>query len=107
MTLQSPTRRTITRTFALISALLLSGTAMAETLDEARERLAAGFDIIEPQHIDESPVAGWYQIQKGSIIAYISDDGRYLLQGDLIDLESQLNLSSIARDEGRRDMMAA
>ena len=106
MTLQSPLRRTLTRTFAIVSALLLTATASAETLDEARERLAAGFDIIEPQHIDESPIPGWYQIQKGSIIAYISEDGRYLLQGDLIDLEAQLNLSSMARDQGRRDMMA-
>ncbi len=106
MTLKTPLRRTVTRTFAIVSALLLTMTAYAETLEEARERLAEGFDIIEPQHIDVSPVPGWYQIQKGSIIAYISDDGRYLLQGDLIDLESQLNLSSMARDEGRRDMMA-
>ncbi|MDJ0909932.1 MAG: DsbC family protein [Woeseiaceae bacterium] len=106
MTLQSPLRRTLTRTFAIVSALLLTATAHAETLEEARERLAAGFDIIEPQHVDVSPVPGWYQIQKGSIIAYISDDGRYLLQGDLIDLDAQINLSSIARDEGRRDMMA-
>ncbi len=106
MTPQSPIRRT----FAIVSALLLTVTAPAhaeETLDEARERLAASFDIIEPQHIDVSPVEGWYQIQKGSIIAYISDDGRYLLQGDLIDLDSQINLSSMARDEGRRDMMAS
>ena len=104
MTPQSPIRRTI----AIVSALLLTATAQAEeTLDEARERLAAGFDIIEPHHIDVSPVEGWYQIQKGSIIAYISDDGRYLLQGDLIDLESQINLSGMARDEGRRNMMAS
>ena len=106
MTPKSPLRRTLTRTFAIVSAFLLVATAHAETLDEARQRLADGFDIIEPQHIDESPIPGWYQIQKGSIIAYISDDGRYLLQGDLIDLEAQLNLSSIARYEGRRDMMS-
>ena len=106
MTPMAPIPRTVSRTFALIFALLCTGTAVAETLDEVRERLAAGFDIIEPEHIDESPVPGWYQIQKGSIIAYISEDGRYLLQGDLIDLDAQLNLSSIARDQGRRYMIA-
>ncbi len=100
---QSPIRRM----FVIVSTLLLAATAQAEeTLEEARERLAAGFDIIEPHNVDVSPIEGWYQIQKGSIIAYISEDGRYLLQGDLIDLESSLNLSSIARDEGRRTLMA-
>ena len=33
-------------------------------------------------------------IQKGSIIAYVTEDGRYLMQGgDLIDLDSPINLT--------------
>jgi thiol:disulfide interchange protein DsbC len=48
---------------------------------------------------------GWYTIQKGSIVAYVSDDGRYLLQGDLIDLESSVNLSEQSRSESRRALM--
>lgn len=107
MTPRISLHRTLTRMFSVAFALLFAVSVQAETLDEARERLAAGFDIIEPEHVDVSPVPGWYQIKKGSIIAYISDDGRYLLQGDLIDLESQLNLSAMARDQGRRDMVAA
>ena len=54
----------------------------------------------------ESPIAGWYMIRKGAIVAYISSDGKYLLQGDLIDLDLQVNLSEASRDEARKAMMS-
>jgi thiol:disulfide interchange protein DsbC len=41
-----------------------------------------------------------------SIIAYISADGRYLLQGDLIDLDQQVNLSEQSRKDTRRELVA-
>jgi thiol:disulfide interchange protein DsbC len=65
------------------------------------------FAEIEPQHVTPSPVSGWYTVSKGAIVAYISADGRYLLQGDLIDLELQTNLSEEARNESRIEMMSA
>ena len=40
------------------------------------------------------------------IIAYVSADGRYLLQGDLIDLDKQINLSEQTRTEARRKLMS-
>jgi len=63
------------------------------------------FEFIDPEHVNQSPMDGWYTIQKGSIVAYVSDDGRYLLQGDLIDLESSVNLSEQSRSESRRALM--
>ena len=75
-------------------------------LDAIREKVASMFDLIDPENINRSPVDGWYTVQKGSIVAYISDDGRYLLQGDLIDLDEQVNLSELTRNDARREMMA-
>jgi thiol:disulfide interchange protein DsbC len=100
-------------TFGLVlSQLVLSPSATAEEateteLDKVRQRVAEKFEIINPENIKTSPVSGWYTIQKGSIVAYVSGDGRYLLQGDLIDLDSQVNLSEISRNEARHDLMAA
>jgi thiol:disulfide interchange protein DsbC len=45
-------------------------------------------------------------VQRGSVIAYVSDDGRYLLQGDLIDLDSQVNLSEESRAVVRRELVS-
>ncbi len=78
----------------------------SEELEQVRARVGGLFDEIEPQHVMESPIAGWYMIRKGAIVAYISSDGKYLLQGDLIDLDLQVNLSEASRDEARKAMMS-
>lgn len=75
-------------------------------LEAVRAKVGEMFDMIEGDDISHSPIDGWYTIHKGSIVAYISADGRYLLQGDLIDLETQTNLSENVRNETRRDLMA-
>ena len=75
-------------------------------LDDVRSKMSDMFESVDPENITFSPVDGWFTIQQGSIIAYVSDDGRYLLQGDLIDLEQQVNLSEKSRNNARRDLMA-
>ena len=75
-------------------------------LDQVRQKVGEMFDLIEPEDVNGSPVDGWYTIQKGSIVAYISSDGRYLLQGDMIDLDNQVNLSELVRTDARRALMS-
>ena len=75
-------------------------------LETVRAKVGEMFDMIEGDDVTHSPIDGWYTIHKGSIVAYISADGRYLLQGDLIDLENQTNLSENVRNDSRRDLMA-
>lgn len=91
-------------------ALFVSPGALAdgdeEQLEQVRETVSGLFGEIEPQHVMASPVEGWYMIRKGAIVAYISADGRYLLQGDLIDLDLKVNLSDASRDEARKMMMS-
>lgn len=76
-------------------------------LTRVRETVAGAFSGIDEKDIFPSEVDGWYTIRKGAVIAYITGDGRYLLQGDLIDLEQQVNLSEQDRNEARADMMGA
>ena len=73
---------------------------------EERERIAEMFESISSDDVGSSPVDGWYTIQRGSIVAYISSDGRYLLQGDLIDLDRQVNLTEESRSDARRNLMS-
>ena len=91
-------------------SLLVSPAAIAEgeseELKQVREKVSGIYAEIEPQHVMASPIDGWYMIQKGAIVAYISADGRYLLQGDLIDLDLRVNLSEASRDEARKVMMS-
>jgi thiol:disulfide interchange protein DsbC len=45
----------------------------------------------------ETPVAGIYQTQFGKNYGYLSDDGRYLFVGNLIDLKTGQNMTDIAK----------
>ncbi len=96
-----------------LSALLLTVAPPAEAagdseeLEQIRAKVSGIFDEIEPQYIMPAPIDGWYTIRKGTVVAYISSDGKYLLQGDLIDLDTQVNLSEKSRDAARKEMMSA
>ncbi|MBT8103983.1 MAG: DsbC family protein [Gammaproteobacteria bacterium] len=76
-------------------------------LNEVRAKMTAMFESVDAENINSSPVDGWYTIQQGPIVAYVSGDGRYLLQGDLIDLDTQVNLTEISRNNSRRELVAA
>lgn len=91
---------------SLVAAMPVIAGEQDENLDAVRERIAEIFDVIEPENVNASPIDGWYEIQKGSVVAYVSSDGRYLLQGDLIDLDAGTNLTDISRNDARRKLMA-
>lgn len=76
-------------------------------LEAVRDKVSGLFQEIKPEHVFKGPIDGWYTIRKGAIVAYISGNGRYLLQGDVIDLDEQVNLTELDRNEARVDMMAS
>jgi len=100
---------TIARSFAAASLLVLAASVQAADVDSqlesVRAKVSAMFDMIDPDNVNLSPIDGWFTIQKGSVVAYISADGRYLLQGDLIDLDLQVNLSEQSRTDSRRKLV--
>jgi len=102
-------RRTIHTLFSFLTvSLMCSAPVFAAddaTLEEVRAKINEMFQEIGPENVNESPVDGWYTVQKGSIVAYVSADGRYLLQGDMIDLDQQVNLTEQTRSDARRDVM--
>ena len=92
---------------AALVLFAVSVTALADTqLDSVREKISGMFEEIEPTDIDVSGIDGWYKLQKGGIVVYVSDDGRYLMQGDIIDLDRQVNLTEESRNVARRNLMS-
>lgn len=102
--------RTLLSSLASLAVIGLAAPVPAiadENLEAVRDKVSSRFDEIEPEHVDVSGIDGWYKIQKGAIVAYVSADGRYLMQGDMIDLEENVNLTEAARNDARRDLMAS
>ena len=102
---------TFIQLLAAASFLLLAVSANAADVDpqleQARVKLAASIEFIDPEDVTPSPVDGWYTVQRGSFIAYASADGRYVIQGDLFDLERKVNLSELSRAVTRRGLVSA
>ncbi len=98
------------RLLAATTILLFTANSLAADIDpkleEVRATVSGKFEFIEPENVQVSPISGWYEIQSGSIVAYITEDGRYLLQGDLIDLDKQVNLSEQSRNVARRELIS-
>jgi thiol:disulfide interchange protein DsbC len=76
-------------------------------LETARAKAVATFNEVRPEDVQPSPVPGWYTVRKGVVVAYISGDGKYLFQGDLIDIDQELSLTELVRNEARLKLLEA
>src|SRR6185369_3191559 len=45
----------------------------------------------KPEELRASPIPGIYELARGTEIAYVSDDGKYAIAGDLYELQSDKN----------------
>lgn len=92
---------------ALLAAPLATTYAQdSPEIDRVRAKAVETFDGIEAQDVHPSPVPGWYTIRRGTLVAYMSADGKYLLEGELFDIDRKVNLTEEARNHARVTMMS-
>lgn len=60
-----------------------------------------------PDAIIPTPIPGLYQVRYGLKVFYLTGDGRYLLEGDLIDLKGGQNLTRDSVDRVRKKLIAS
>lgn len=60
---------------------------------------------IPPDSVKESALPGLYEVSYGPSVVYVSVDGRYLIQGDMVELDSGRNFTRDRRREHRRESM--
>ena len=96
---------------SIIMALLLvftsqSGIADAsDSVQKIRVKLAALVPGMEPDSIKATPVEGLYEVVYGAQVLYFSADGRYMLQGNLLDLDVREDLTEKTRSKARKKVM--
>ena len=81
----------------------------AEPAPEARIQAAVKkhFPEYKASTIHESQIPGLYQVMLGAEVVYMSPDGRFIIQGDLYDLEKKVNLSEKGREQARIEALLA
>ena len=80
---------------------LVAMAAAADAAELTKEELAAKLTGIDPNDISDSPVPGMYQVAIGSNVAYVTRDGRYIVQGEIYDTETSQNLTEMSRAKAR------
>lgn len=71
-----------------------------------RERLAKTFPESPITDVRKTPIAGMYEVSIGNEIGYVSEDGKYLLHGDLLELATQKNLTENRRQDARSKQLS-
>jgi thiol:disulfide interchange protein DsbC len=96
------------RTMAIILLgwwALVTGAAQAE---DVSERLAARMTKLFPKEkvtdVTPAPIPGLYEVLVGASLFYVSADGRYVVHGDLIDLDAHVNVSDQRRSQARKQV---
>lgn len=83
-----------------------SKTAAAIPAD-VRARVVAKLPGAQPSDVAVSPIPGVYEVTMGGLIAYVSADGKYLLSGNVYDLDTQVNLTASRRNSARAKALNA
>lgn len=86
---------------ALPSCLALSAAADEPSKPLTKEELAGKLNGIEATDISDSVVPGMYEVAVGSNVAYVTKDGRYIFQGDIIDAATSTNITEQTRSRAR------
>jgi thiol:disulfide interchange protein DsbC len=73
---------------------------------DVRARVVSKLQGASPADVALSPIPGLYEVTMGGLIAYVSADGKYLLSGNVYDLDSQVNLTATRRNAARAKALA-
>lgn len=78
-----------------------AGTADARAVDAIRQLNPQ----IKVDHVGAAPLSGFREVVVGGQTLYVSDDGRYLLQGSLYDIEAKQDLSQVTLASMRKALL--
>jgi len=89
--------------------LLLAATpgAAGDEFAAVRKELARAVPNQKPDSIRKSPIAGLYEVVYGTQVLYITKDGKYIVQGDIIDSRAQHSITDQVRAKLRLKVLQA
>ncbi|MBV1875432.1 MAG: DsbC family protein [Cycloclasticus sp.] len=61
---------------------------------------------ITKDNVSKTPIAGLYQVLVGARVIYASEDGRFIVQGEMVDLLSRENMTDNALKIARKSELA-
>lgn len=77
------------------------------TENEVANKLKKISPNIDASNIKSSKIDNLYEVQDGADVVYITKNGQYLIIGNIIDLDNQVNLTENLRKEARKKVLDA
>ncbi|MET0984128.1 MAG: DsbC family protein [Steroidobacteraceae bacterium] len=77
-----------------------------QTAAALRTRLSEKFPGVKIQDLGPSPVPGVYEFTANGDVMYISADGRYLLDAQIMDIDTRVNVTEAKRAVERKKALA-
>ena len=81
--------------------------AQVQVPADVKARVVSKLKDVSPSDVSSSPVPGLYEVTMGGLIAYVTADGKYLVSGNVYDLDTQANLTATRRNAARAKALAA
>ena len=91
---------------AIAMPALSADPATKAAVGDPRAEIIKKFPGSKVEDIRPSPIKGVFEISLGGDVAYVSADGRYLISGDMFDIDSRTNLTETGRADTRRKLLA-
>lgn len=88
--------------------MVFTTAALAEDPDHSlvEEKIRALVPTAKTVAIADSPVEGLLQVQINSDIVYVTEDAEYLIQGQLMDMDTRTNITDQAKSGIRQGLLA-
>ena len=93
----------------VIFSLLLAASISAQAQDDysvVEERIRTLAPNAESIAISETPIDGILMVQIGGEVVYATADGKFMIQGRVVNLDTREDLTESAKSVARRDLIA-
>lgn len=87
--------------FFILQAVLPAQAVADDVTEQLRAKITKLFPTERDFRISATPVRGLYEVDFGNSFMYISADGQYALQGDIIAVDTNVNLTEAKRSAVR------
>ena len=88
----------------IIAGYAIAGDTNRAVIEKSLQSISPNFKVDD---VRPSPIAGVSEVQAGPKLYYVTDDGKYLFQGSLIDIKTRTDISEERRKSMRLDAVNA
>jgi len=97
----SMTKQTGFLSAAVVALTLAASSALADEAANIRAALSKVLPDYKPTSVQPTQVEGLYQVEIGPQVMFVTGDGRFLIDGAIVDLKTREDITESARGKAR------